>query len=80
MGRDFYKEKVMKVYPCRCGGETRITFQVVTTDGVMIKDVPVLVCQKCGEEWYPPGIPRMLEGLKEASKNLGRIEVVAELL
>ena len=68
----------MRTYPCRCGGETKLTLRAETTAGILIKDVPVLVCQKCGEEWYPPGIPRMLEGLREAAKDLGRIEIVAE--
>ena len=70
----------MRAYPCRCGGETKLTFKDEITEGILIKDVPVLVCQRCGEEWYPPGIPRMMEGLREAARSLGRIKVLAEPL
>ena len=70
----------MRTYPCRCGGETKLTFRDEITQGVLIKDVPLLVCQRCGEEWYPPGIPRVMEGLSEAAGILGRIEILAELV
>jgi YgiT-type zinc finger domain-containing protein len=78
MGPDFYQEEEMKKYTCRCGGETKLTFRTEIAEGVLIKDVPVLACEKCGEEWYPPGVPRMMEGLREAAKSLGRIEILAE--
>jgi hypothetical protein len=31
------------------------------TGEILIKDVPILVCMKCREEWYPP---RILKGLE----------------
>ncbi len=68
----------MRKYPCRCGGETRLELKDEVTRGILIKDVPVLVCPKCGEEWYPAGIPRMIEGVREAVKDLDRVEVFAE--
>lgn len=68
----------MREYPCRCGGKTELKFKDEVTEGILIKDVPVLVCRECGEEWYPPGIPRLIEGLREVAKDLGRIEILAE--
>ncbi len=69
----------MKEYSCRCGGSTRLEFRDEHTKGVLIKDVPLLVCTRCGEEWYPPGVPRMIEGIREAAENLGKVKVFAEL-
>ncbi|MFA4837322.1 MAG: YgiT-type zinc finger protein, partial [Dehalococcoidia bacterium] len=71
---DIETEEVRK-YPCRCGGETELEFRDEITGSILIKDVPVLVCSSCGEEWYPAGIPRMIEGLREAAGDLGRVEV-----
>jgi YgiT-type zinc finger domain-containing protein len=68
----------MKEYPCRCGGKTKLTYRDEDTKGVHITNVPVLVCEKCGEEYYPPGVPRMIEGLREAAKSLGKLSVQAE--
>jgi len=70
----------MRKYPCRCGEEMKLEFRDEITGGILIKDVPVLICPKCGEEWYPPGIPRMIEGLREAARDLGKVEVLAELV
>jgi YgiT-type zinc finger domain-containing protein len=69
----------MKEYPCRCGGKTRLEFRDEYTKDVLIKDVPLLVCTKCGEEWYPPGVPRMIEGIREATESLDKVKVFAEL-
>lgn len=68
----------MKSYPCRCGGETRLEYKEERTGNISIKNVPVLVCTKCGEEWYPPGVATMIEGIREAVKSLDQIEVSAE--
>ncbi|MDI6654533.1 MAG: YgiT-type zinc finger protein [Candidatus Hydrothermarchaeota archaeon] len=68
----------IKKYPCRCGGKTRLEYRDEHTGGILIKNVPVLVCEKCGEEYYLPGIPRMIEGIREAIKSIGRINVRAE--
>ncbi|MFQ6056038.1 MAG: hypothetical protein ACE5J3_08675 [Methanosarcinales archaeon] len=67
----------MRKYPCRCGGETRLAFYEEHTGGVLIKNVPVLVCKKCKEEWYPPSVPKMIEGIREAIKSIGSINVSA---
>jgi YgiT-type zinc finger domain-containing protein len=72
------EEKKMKAYPCRCGGKTRLTYKEERTDDVLVKNVPVLVCSRCGEEWYPPGVATMIEGIREATRNLDRIEVSAK--
>ena len=68
----------MKSYPCKCGGKTQIKYKEERTGGVLIKNVPVLVCSSCGEEWYPPGVPAMIEGIREATKNVDHIKVSAE--
>lgn len=68
----------MKKYPCRCGGRTRLTYREERTGGVLIKNLPVLVCARCGEEWYPPGVATMIEGIREAARNVDHIEVSAE--
>ncbi len=68
----------MKEYPCRCGGKTKLTYRDEHTKGILIKNVPILVCKKCDEEYYPPGIPRMIEGIREAIESLGKIKVQAE--
>lgn len=79
MGLDIHKEeKGMKVYPCRCGGKTRLTYKEERTGNVLVKNVPVLVCTKCREEWYPPGVATMIEGIREATRNLDSIEVSAK--
>ncbi|MDI6902509.1 MAG: YgiT-type zinc finger protein [Methanocellales archaeon] len=70
----------MKKYPCRCGGSTRLEFRDERTGGILIKNVPVLACTKCGEEWYPPGIPRMIEGIREVTKDLGRVRISAKMV
>ena len=49
------------------------------TRGVLIKDVPILVCTKCGEEWYPPGVPRMIEGIREAVSRTGQVKLFENL-
>ncbi len=63
--------------PCRCGGETQLQYLDETTGGVVVERVPVLVCQRCGEQWYPPGVPRLLEGLREAVASRGEVRVEA---
>jgi YgiT-type zinc finger domain-containing protein len=68
----------IRKYPCRCGGKTHLEYRDEQTGDILIKDVPVLVCEKCKEEYYPPGIPRMIEGIREAMKSLGKITVRAE--
>ena len=78
VGSDFHEEEKMRTYPCRCGGKTRLEFKQERTSDISIKGVPVLVCTRCGEEWYPPGIATMIEGIREAVKNLDQIEVSAE--
>ena len=70
----------MREYPCRCGGITRLEFRDEYTKSVLIKDVPLLICTKCGEEWYPPGVPRMIEGIREVAENLGEVKVFAEVV
>ena len=70
----------MKEYPCRCGGSTRLEFKNECTKGTLIENVPVLVCTKCGEEWYPPGVPRMIEGIREAMENLEEVRIFAEVV
>jgi len=79
VGSDFHEEeKKMKAYPCRCGGKTRLEYKQERTGDISIKGVPVLVCTRCGEEWYPPGVATMIEGIREAVKNLDQIEISAE--
>ena len=79
MGSDLHEEeKKMRAYPCRCGGTTRIKYKQERTGDITIKGVPVLVCTRCGEERYPPGVATMIEGIREAVKNLDQIEVSAE--
>ncbi|MEA1905144.1 MAG: YgiT-type zinc finger protein [Candidatus Hadarchaeota archaeon] len=79
MGPDLHKEeREMRAYPCRCGGKTRLKYKEERTSGTLIKNVPVLVCTRCGEEWYPPGVPTMIEGIWEAAKNVDKVEVSAE--
>ena len=79
VGSDFHEEeKKMRTYPCRCGGKTRLEYRQERTGDISIKGVPVLVCTKCGEEWYPPGVATMIEGIREAVKNLDQIELFAE--
>ena len=79
VGSDLHEEeKKMRAYPCRCGGKTRLEYKQERTGGISIKGVPVLVCTRCGEEWYPPGVATMIEGIREAVKNLDQIEVSAE--
>ena len=68
----------MKKIKCRCGGETELVYKDEETKGVVIKDVPFLVCTKCGEEWYPPGIPRIIEGIREAVKSIDKLKISAE--
>lgn len=68
----------MKKYPCMCGGRTRLAYKEERTGGVLIRNVPVLVCTRCGEEWYPPGVATIIEGIRETAKNIDRIEVSAE--
>ena len=79
MGRDIYKEEKGISYKCRCGGELRLEFMTEHTRGVLIKDVPILVCTKCGEEWYPPGVPRMIEGIREAVSRTGQVKLFENL-
>ena len=79
VGSDFHEEeRKMKAYPCRCGGKTRLEYKQERTGDISIKGVPVLVCTRCGEEWYPPGVATMIEGIREAVKNLDQIEISAE--
>ena len=79
MESDFHEEeRKMKAYPCRCGGKTRLEYKQERTGDISIKGVPVLVCTRCGEEWYPPGVATMIEGIREAVKNLDQIEISAE--
>jgi len=80
MGRNLHKKEKIKEYPCRCGGSTKLVYQDERSGGVLIKHIPVLVCKKCKEEWYPPGIPRMIEGVREAAKNVGEVKISAEAL
>jgi YgiT-type zinc finger domain-containing protein len=68
----------MKSYPCRCGGRTRLTYKEERTGDVLIRNVPVLVCTRCGEEWYPPGVATMIEGIRETAQNVDRIKISAE--
>ncbi|MCK4248107.1 MAG: YgiT-type zinc finger protein [Methanomicrobia archaeon] len=68
----------MNEIKCRCGGDTHLKLQDECSKGVLIKDVPLLVCERCGEEWYPPGIPRMIEGIREATKSVNQIIISAE--
>ena len=79
MGQDIYKEESKMSYNCRCGGELRLEFKDEHTGGILIKDVPMLVCLKCGEEWYPPGIPRMIEGIREAVNRTGQVKIFENL-
>jgi YgiT-type zinc finger domain-containing protein len=66
-------------YKCRCGGELRLDFRDEHTGGILIKDMPMLVCEKCGEEWYPPGVPRMIEGIREAVSRIGQVKIFENL-
>ncbi len=76
---DFHEEeKKMRTYPCRCGGKTRLEYKQERTGDISIKGVPVLVCTRCGEEWYPPGVATMIEGIRETARNVDHIEVSAE--
>jgi YgiT-type zinc finger domain-containing protein len=79
MGRDIYKKEREIDYKCRCGGELRLDFRDERTGGILIKDVPMLVCEKCGEEWYPPGVPRMIEGIREAVNRTGQVKIFKNL-
>ena len=78
---DIYKdeEKRRMKYKCRCGGELKLDFRDELTGGILIKDVPIMVCPKCGEEWYPPGIPRMIEGIREVVKRTGQVKIFENL-
>jgi YgiT-type zinc finger domain-containing protein len=79
VGSDFHEEEEkMKTYPCRCGGKTRLEYKQERTGDISIKGVPVLVCTRCGEEWYPPGVATMIEGIRETARNIDHIEVSAE--
>ena len=62
--------------PCRCDGKTKLQYVTETTGGVVVDRVPVLTCQRCGEQWYPPGVPRLLEGLRETVGSLGEIRAI----
>ncbi len=79
MGRDICKEEREMNYKCRCGGEFSLDFRDEHTGGILIKDVPLLVCTKCGEEWYPPGVPRMIEGIREAVNRTGQVKIFEKL-
>ena len=46
---------------------------------VSVELVVKLICTKCGEEWYPPGIPRMIEGIREAVKRTGQVKIFENL-
>ncbi len=81
MEQGIYKEEEKRRmnYKCRCGGELRLDFRDELTGGILIKEVPIMVCTKCGEEWYPPGIPRMIEGIREAVKRTGQVKIFENL-
>lgn len=68
---------MMKEIKCRCGGIARLQFRDEHSKGVLIKNVPILVCDRCGEEWYPPGIPRMIEGIRESIPAIDILEICA---
>ena len=67
----------MKEIECRCGGAATLRYRDEHSKGVLIKNVPILVCETCKEEWYPPGIPRMIEGIRESMLAIDILEVCA---
>lgn len=62
---------------CRCGGPAKLKYRDEHSKGVLIKNVPILVCERCNEEWYPPGIPRMIEGIRESVLAIDTLEICA---
>ena len=64
--------------PMQMRRKTRLEYKQERTGDISIKGVPVLVCTRCGEEWYPPGVDTMVEGIREAARNIDHIEVSAE--
>jgi YgiT-type zinc finger domain-containing protein len=64
-----------------CGGVKApgvTTYTVDLGSGVIVvRDVPALVCEQCGEEWIAAQTARTLEGLVEAARRSRRqVEVV----
>ena len=64
-----------------CGGAKRnsaTTFTVDYNSGVVVvRNVPALVCNQCGEEWIPDEIAAKLESIVSSARNEHRqIEVL----
>jgi YgiT-type zinc finger domain-containing protein len=64
-----------------CGGAKTpgvTTYTVDLGSGVIVvRDVPAMVCEQCGEEWIGAETARTLEGLVEAARKSKRqVEVV----
>ncbi|MBM3475950.1 MAG: type II toxin-antitoxin system MqsA family antitoxin [Armatimonadetes bacterium] len=65
-----------------CGGVKAPGMTTYTVDlgsgVIVIRDVPAMVCERCGEEWIGADTARTLEGLVEAARRSKRqVEVVA---
>lgn len=67
----------MREIRCRCGGKAKVRFRDEHSKGVLIRNVPILVCERCSEEWYPPGIPRMIEGIRESIGTIDSVDICA---
>lgn len=68
--------------PCpSCGGEQRPGRTTFTVDfGTLffaVRDVPALVCDQCGAEWFSPSTVRELNRLAEEAKEKGsQVEIL----
>jgi len=65
-----------------CGGHKvrgTTTYTVDLGAGlVVVRDVPALVCEQCGEEWVDDETAARLEGIvEEARRNRRQVEIVA---
>jgi YgiT-type zinc finger domain-containing protein len=64
-----------------CGGEVARDFVLFAAElgtGVLVvRNVPALVCERCGEQWFTDDITRKLEALAQDARQRGaEIEVI----
>jgi YgiT-type zinc finger domain-containing protein len=67
-------KKKTKSNPCRCGGSTKLVYQNERSGGVLIKNIPVLVCSKCGRGMVSSGDSENDGGCQRSGKERGRSE------
>jgi len=73
---------LMEKQPCSlCGGTMapgRILFAVDLGTGVLVvRNVPALVCDQCGQRWIPDDIAAKLEQLADDARRRGaEVEVI----